>query len=388
MPTKQARLPERLSIRQFEQEKHLDRAAVDKFLASHTFPLVEGPSVTFVYRGEADAVYLRHWVYGLTSSQPLVRLPNTDLWYVVIELPENSRVEYKFELVRSGHRDLVGDSLNPHRAHDPFGSNSVAHSLGYQIPEWTRRDPEAREGSLEPVALDSRALGRIAHLMLYRPARFRRTRRYPLLVVHDGSDFLRFSGMKVVLDNLIHRLEIPDMVVAFSDPGDRLREYANDERHARFLTEELVPRLSALLPISSKPSDRALMGASFGAVASLATAWRHPGFFGRLLLLSGSFAFTDIGRNSHRGAVFDPVVEFVNTYRSSPTPISDRLFVACGTYEPLIYENRSLVPLLTSTGMELRYVEARDGHNWENWRDRLREGLSYLFPGPLLLYYE
>ena len=35
--------------------------------------------------------------------------------------------------------------------------------------------------------------------------------------------------------------------------------------------------------------------------------------------------------------------------------------------------------------MEVRFVEARDGHNWENWRDRLREGLSWLFPGPLLL---
>jgi enterochelin esterase family protein len=38
--------------------------------------------------------------------------------------------------------------------------------------------------------------------------------------------------------------------------------------------------------------------------------------------------------------------------------------------------------------MEVRYVEARDGHNWENWRDRLRVGLSWLFPGPLLLVYE
>ena len=365
-----------------------DRASVDRFLASHTFPLVEGPSMTFVYRGEVEAVYLRHWVYGLTSSQPLVKLPNTDLWHVVLEVPENSRFEYKFELVRAGHRDLIQDPLNPHRAHDPFGSNSVAHSAGYTVPEWTRRDPEAREGSLEPIALESRALGRIAHVMLYRPARFRRTRRYPLLVVHDGSDFLRFSGMKVVLDNLIHRLEIPDMVVAFSDPGDRLREYANHEGHARYLTEELVPKLSAFLPISQKPTERALMGASFGAVAALATAWRHPGYFGKLLLLSGSFAFTDIGKNHHRGAVFDPVVEFVNTYRSNPTAITDRLFVACGTYEPLIYENRSFVPLLQSTGMELRYVESRDGHNWENWRDRMREGLSYLFPGPLLLYYE
>ena len=34
------------------------------------------------------------------------------------------------------------------------------------------------------------------------------------------------------------------------------------------------------------------------------------------------------------------------------------------------------------------YEEARDGHNWENWRDRLRSGLSWLFPGPLWMVYE
>jgi enterochelin esterase family protein len=129
------------------------------------------------------------------------------------------------------------------------------------------------------------------------------------------------------------------------------------------------------------------MGASFGAVASLATAWKYPDMFGRLLLQSGSFAFTDIGRN-RRGPAFDPVVTFVNAFRNHPSRVAEKLFVSCGTYESLIYENRSLVPLLQSTGMDVRFVEARDGHNWENWRDRLREGLSWLFPGPLWMVYE
>jgi enterochelin esterase family protein len=57
-------------------------------------------------------------------------------------------------------------------------------------------------------------------------------------------------------------------------------------------------------------------------------------------------------------------------------------------HESLIYENRSLIPMLQSTELELKYVEARDGHNWENWRDRLREGLTWLFPGPLRMVYE
>jgi enterochelin esterase family protein len=67
---------------------------------------------------------------------------------------------------------------------------------------------------------------------VYLPARFRRNRRYPLLVVHDGGDYIQYAAMKIVLDNLIHRLEIPDVIVAFTYPENRLVEYANDERHA------------------------------------------------------------------------------------------------------------------------------------------------------------
>jgi enterochelin esterase family protein len=82
------------------------------------------------------------------------------------------------------------------------------------------------------------------------------------------------------------------------------------------------------------------------------------------------------------------VVEFMRGFRARPTTVADRAFMSCGTYESLIYENRSLVPLLQSTGMSVRYIESRDGHNWENWRDRLRDGLSWLLPGPLWMVYE
>jgi enterochelin esterase family protein len=62
--------------------------------------------------------------------------------------------------------------------------------------------------------------------------------------------------------------------------------------------------------------------------------------------------------------------------------------MSCGVYESLIYYNRSLVPLLQKSGMTVKFSESHDGHNWENWRDRLREGLSWLYPGPLFMVYE
>jgi len=365
----------------------LSAADVETFLAAHRFPLNEGATATFVWRGQADAVHLVHMIFGLPTQQPFARLEGSDLWYLTLELPARSRVEYKIEVVRDGNSALIEDPLNPLRTRDPFGANSVVQADGYITPEWVQHDPEARPGALEELVVTSEGLRRDARVTLYLPARFRRTRRYPLLLVHDGGDFLAYGGMKTVLDNLFHRHDVAEMLVAFLHPGERLVEYADHPGHARFLAEELTPRLERDWPLAADPSERGIMGASFGAVAALAAAARHPGRFGRLLLLSGSFAFTDIGP-SRRGPAFEPVVSFVNAFRQRPTRVSDRLFLSCGTYESLIYENRSMVPLLQSTGMEVRYVEARDGHNWENWRDRLREGLSWLFPGPLWMIYE
>jgi len=177
------------------------------------------------------------------------------------------------------------------------------------------------------------------------------------------------------------------VIVALCRPVDRMREYIGDAEHGRFILDELVPLLESRYPIRSDPRERALMGASLGAVAALSIAWRNPGTIGRLMLQSGSFAFTDVGEIDDQ-PVFAEVAEFVNEFRAAPGRPAERLFISCGMYEPLIYQNRSLVALLQGTDLDLRYVEARDGHNWENWRDRLRDGLTWLFPGPIGLIYE
>lgn len=360
---------------------------IERFLAEHTFPIVEGTSLTFVYRGAADAVLLQHFIFGLETSQPFERIAQTDLWYLVLELPRASNLQYKLNVVHGEEHNWILDPLNPRQARDPFGSNSLTWTEGSERPGWTRFDPQARAGELHELKIPSAAFGKKRRVALYLPARFRPTRRYPLLVVHDGSDYLRYSDLKAVLDNLIDRLEVAPLLVALTDADERLDEYPDNPLHARFLTKELVPYVEERYPLLAGSRARGLLGASFGGVASLSCAWRYPGFYGRLLLQSGSFAFTDVGKH-RRGPTFDPVVEFMNAFREKPGKPSEKVFVSCGTYESLIYENRSLVPLLQSTGMEVRYVEARDGHNWINWRNRLREGLSWLFPGPLWMVYE
>lgn len=378
----------KLAINRLKERRPLDADSVDRFVARYGSPIVEGERATFLYRGEADEVRIRHRVVGLPDPLRMRRVGATDLWAVTTVLPVGSRVEYQVETVRGSTVVRFNDPLNPRLAHGPFGASSVCASEGYAVPEWALPDPEARAGEMVDLVVPSKALGRDQPVQVYLPARFQSARRYPLLVVHDGGDYLAYAALRTVLDNLIHRLDMAPVVAAFLTPSDRLVEYANHAPHSRFVARELRPYLAERLPLRQGPQGCCLMGASFGGIASLATAVRYPDAVGSLLLQSASLVFTDIGHDHGGGPAFDPVVKFVNRFRAAPSAPVDRLFMSCGIYEPLITPNRSMAPVFRSAGMDVLYVEARDGHNWENWRDRLRDGLSWLFPGAQKFVYE
>ena len=378
----------KLAINRLKERRPLDAESVDRFVARYGSPIVEGERATFLYRGEADEVHVRHRVVGLPDPLRMRRVGASDLWAVTTVLPVGSRVEYQVETVRGSTVVRFNDPLNPRLAHGPFGASSVCASEGYAVPEWALSDPEARAGEMVDLVVPSKALGRDQPVQVYLPARFQSAQRYPLLVVHDGGDYLAYAALRTVLDNLIHRLDMAPVVAAFLTPKDRLVEYANHAPHSRFVARELRPYLTERLPLREGPQGCCLMGASFGGIASLAAAVRYPDAVGSLLLQSASLVFTDIGHDHGGGPAFDPVVKFVNRFRAAPSAPVDRLFMSCGIYEPLITPNRSMAPVFRSAGMDVLYVEARDGHNWENWRDRLRDGLSWLFPGAQKFVYE
>lgn len=365
------------------------REEIVAFVRRWRFPLQDvDTAVFFFYDGHpADAVFLQHWVFGLPSRQKFRRLDGTDAFWLALDLPSAARIEYKLEVVRDGKGVWMRDPLNALQAFDPFGSNSVCQMPGYMEPPWTHFDPQLRRGRRESFEIPSEVFGEQRAVEVYLPAEYKPEKKYPLLVCHDGRDYLRFASAHSILDNLIGRHEVAPLIVAFTSGGARNEEYAANPKQARFLVQELLPAVEGRYGIEPDPASRGLMGASFGAVSSLFTAWTYPGVFGQILLQSGSFVFTDIGQHD-RGKLWDPIVEFVAAFRQDPGRVKARLYMSCGTFESLIYYNRSLVPVLQAAGLDLRYEEAQDGHNWINWRDRLRSGLSWLFPGHLWMMYD
>ncbi len=376
-------------LQRIEHEPASATAELEKFVHENAFPIVDGVTATFFYwdRRQVDGVQLLHWVFGLEARQEFQRIPGTNAFYLPIELPAAARVEYKFAVIRGEQQQLTRDPLNARQAFDPFGSNSVCPMPGYFDPVWCRTDARARQGRLETLEIESKVWGGTRKIDIYLPNEYKRHKRYPLLICHDGNDYRKFAGIRKVLDNLIHGHEVAPLIIAFTSGYSRNEEYAANPKQAKFLVEEVLPAVERAYPILDNPDHRGLMGASFGAVSSLYTAWTYPGVFGRLLLQSGSFKFTDVGKKDD-GPLWEPIYSFVNTLRQDPARINARIFMSCGTFESLIYYNRSLLPLLRDNGLAVRCVESQDGHNWINWRDRLRDGLSFLYPGHLWMYYE
>lgn len=360
---------------------------VDHFLARFGSPVVQNGTATFFLRGPFDEVTLVHWVFGLESRISFQRLPGTDVWCLSVELPQNARIEYKFEVVRGGQRSWIKDPNNPHLAFDPFGANSVCRMDGYDDPPWVFEQPDVRKGTLDGFTVRSQVYGDQRDVKVWLPHHYKRHKTYRLLVVHDGDDYLKYTGMQTVLENLTHRHEVMPLVVAFTNGVSRNEEYGANPLQPQFLVDELLPALEGRFRLSPDPRDRGLMGASFGGVSTLYTAWNRPGVFGQLFCQSGSFVFTDIGHHG-RSALWDPVVDFVNAFREDPARIDARLMLTCGVFESLISYNRSLVPLLREAGVQHRFRESRDGHNWIGWRDRLRDGLTWVFPGHLWMTYD
>lgn len=355
---------------------------LDRLVFERGFPLTSDGVATFAYRGGADSVSLVHFGIGLPDDLFFERLHGSDWWMLALGIPNGARLEYQLQVTEWNQPRTICDPLNPFEARNPFGQNSVCRAHGYAVPPWALNDPAAPTGLQRSLTIPSAALNRPVPITLYLPASFSMDpeHRYPLLILHDGTDYLHHAAADTVLDNLIHRGLVPEFVVAFCDPQDRLTEYADDERHARFVAEELVPHLESHLPLIGERDARCLGGASFGAVATLSTSMRYPETFGRLLLQSGSFAGASdecIEPSDHD--IWRPVYEFVRRFRRDPNKVADKVFMSCGVMEPMISENRAMHPILKSTDMRVVLGEALDGHTWGCWRDMLGIALPWLF---------
>jgi predicted alpha/beta superfamily hydrolase len=243
---------------------------------------------------------------------------------------------------------------------------------------------------------DSRFLDRSRDLVIYLPPGYDhdRSRRYPVLYMHDGQNlfdpdtaYVRGQHWRLgeMADMLIAEGRVqPLVIVGMHHAGAaRIAEYTptRDRRlggglskaYGRFLTEELKPFVDARYRTRTGREDTGLGGSSLGGLSALFLGLRHADVFSRLAVMSPSVWW---GRRA--------ILRYVAKARPRP---ATRIWLDIGGGEGrvAIADTRRLREALVAAGWrdhhDLRYAEpAGATHSEAAWGDRVGNVLEYLFP--------
>ena len=237
---------------------------------------------------------------------------------------------------------------------------------------------------------------------LYVPAQYDKSKLASLMVFNDGQAFKNEKGdirAQNVLDNLIHRREIPVMIGVFINPGktpeqpepnpkewgdrttNRPTEYNTpDDRYARVICDELLPVLYKEYNISKDPEQHGIGGASSGAIAAFMVAWERPDQFRKVISFIGSFV------NLRGGHVYPervlaadkkPIRVFFQDGRND-----NRGTGRGGKYDPdrdWFRQNVRLVDALTKKGYEVNNVWGIGGHSTKHGGAILPDMMRWLW---------
>ncbi len=232
---------------------------------------------------------------------------------------------------------------------------------------------------------------------VYIPAQYKPDQPACVYINQDGIQW----NAPVVMDNLIHRKEMPVTIGIFIMHGrvkaeqpdaaldrfNRSCEYDGlGDNYARFLLEELLPEVEKQKATDGRPirlskngNDRAIGGSSSGAVCAFTAAWERPESFSRVFSSIGTYV-------GLRGADRYPTL----IRKTEPKPI--RIFLQDGTNDLNIYAgdwwkaNEMMERALTFAGYELNHVWGEGAHNGNHGRAIFPQAMRWLWkdwPAPV-----
>ncbi|WP_298457298.1 esterase family protein [uncultured Cellulomonas sp.] len=166
------------------------------------------------------------------------------------------------------------------------------------------RHPDVPAGETVELQLDASRVypGTSRKVWIHVPAGYAPARPAGLVVFNDGGWYLDPDGEvrgALVLDNLVHRGDIPPTIGLFVDPGElvgaaqpkhRNVEYdAFDDRYVTYLLTEVVPRVTERYAVTDDPQRWVICGGSSGGNAAFTAAWMRPDRFRRVVCSLSSF---------------------------------------------------------------------------------------------------
>ena len=347
------------------------QALVNSFVSSNpTSPLYPTDTTAVVYyTGTGSSVSVAGDFNGWNAnSSPLTRIEQTNFWFRRLSFEPDARLDYK--IIRNGS-DWILDPRNPARVAGGFGPNSELSMPAYRQPIEIVNDNSVPKGSLETLSFESAVMGGSRTLVVYTPPNYDAAAdlSYPVILYHDGTDYVNLADVPTILDNLIASSQIQPIVALFLKPNNRETEYASTQKAAftAMVVDELMPWARAQYRITSNPTQTAVTGASLGGLISTEQCHRNPTIFGLCGPFSPSYWYAN-------RALLNEI--------AAANPTNVRYYVDWGTYEGSIAtDGPAFVGTLTEKGNAVKFNEWHEGHSWGSWRAHQDDMLTYFFPG-------
>ena len=210
--------------------------------------------------------------------------------------------------------------------------------------------------------------------------------------VYVNQDGIQYKAPEV-FDELIHKHEMPVTIGVFVTPGivkatseqalprfNRSFEYDGlGDGYARFVLEELLPDVETKkatdgrkINLSKDGNDRAIGGASSGAICAFTAAWERPDAFRRVFSAIGTYVGLRGGQN------YSTLIR-----KYEPKPI--RVYLEDGSNDLNIYggdwwmANQAMERSLVFAGYEVNHNWGDGGHNGNHATELFPDAMRWLW---------
>jgi len=330
-----------------------------------------------------------------------------------VSAPKGTTFEYKFTL-GSWDREALGPSgmVMPNNRLLVGRDAEASHEIGD-----FKKDPRAYIADWEGSGIlgrlvywtdvSSAHLGPSRHVEIWLPPGYEDdpSLRYPVLYMLDGQNLFdpRIAntgvdwGVDEAVVRLVEREVIPPVIVvgvwSTEARGPEYSPWHGAPAYARFLIEELKPRVDAEFRTLTGPENTAVMGSSMGGLLSFYLVTSHPDVFGACGCVSTHFPLSQamVARyfpGVAEEAEADSVPYVIRDIEAGLTaPEGARYWFDYGTlnldaeYGPtheLVREWLLGQGLVEGKDFVVRRYEGAD-HNETSWRARLEDPLKFLF---------
>lgn len=167
-----------------------------------------------------------------------------------------------------------------------------------------------------------------------------------------------------VADQLILQGKLSPFLLVMLNIGPA-EGYGADER----IILNAVPYIDAHYQTRAERQQRSIAGISHGAAIAARAAFRAPGTFGRVAVISGGISDVEQGK-------------FAGWVEATPAEQWPAVLIDVGDQDTIITLTRYLTEVLDGQGVPYVFTQGSGGHNTAYWRSRMADYLEWLVTAP------